>query len=235
MKAKRNTCLALVVLSVAAASQAQDQPSALSVSLGVKAWNTEWTTFGYDTNGAGQTVLTQVAANDKLIFVPLVSLRYRDFIGSVSGYTGTDYDFIGGGTNTRRELDANVGYFVLPGVALTLGYKKVGQKAATDNYELAGPVLGASATAPLGRDVSLYGAFGLGRMKSTGSSTVKFDADYRLTELGLAYTLATQSVAKAVSFTLGYRTQVLSSKQALGDQDGRDLTQGVTLGVVAAF
>lgn len=227
--------VALVALAGAAQAQGADVKPDLSVSVGVKAWNTEWTTFSYATDGGGQTVLTQVAAHDKVIFVPLLSVRFRDFIGSISGYTGTDYEFIGGGTNTRRELDANVGYFVLPGVAVTLGYKKVGQKAATDNYELAGPVLGASATAPLGRDFSLYGAFGLGRMKSTGSSTVKFDADYRLTELGLAYTLATQSVAKAVSFTLGYRTQVLSSKEALGDQDGRDITQGLTLGVVASF
>jgi hypothetical protein len=75
----------------------------------------------------------------------------------------------------------------------------------------------------------------MGWMKSTGDSTVKFDADYRLSELGLAYTLPTGTLVKAVTFTLGYRTQVLTSKDALPGQDGRDLTQGFTFGALASF
>ncbi|MEO8153895.1 MAG: hypothetical protein ABI605_12555 [Rhizobacter sp.] len=230
---KKRSLTALALCLAAGAAQAQESP--LSVSVGVKAWNTQWTTFGYDTNNANQPVITQVPARDKVVLVPLLSLRYRDFIASISGYRPTNYEFLDGSSNTRKELDLNVGYYVSPGVALTLGYKKVEQKASTDNYELAGPVAGVSATAPLGGAYALYGAFGLGRMKSTGSSTVKFNADYRLTELGLAYTLATERFAKTLTFTAGYRTQVFNSKEALGDQDGRDLTQGLTFGIVAAF
>lgn len=225
----------LVMLALCCAGVVQAQESGLSVSAGVKVWNTEWTTFGYDTNGAGEQVITQVPAKDKVIFVPLLSLRYRDFLASISGYRPTDYEFVGGGSNSRKELDVNLGYFVLPGVAVSLGYKKVGQKGDSDNYELAGLVAGLSATAALGNSFSLYGSLGLGRMKDTAASTVKFDADYRLTEVGLAYSLATDRLAKALTFTVGYRTQVLSSKEALGAQDGRDLTQGLTLGFVATF
>ena len=42
---------------------------------------------------------------------------------------------------------------------------------------------------------------------------------------------------KALNLTVGYRTQVLSSKDALPrtGQEARDLTQGLTVGVVATF
>jgi hypothetical protein len=228
------TVIALLGLALPALAQAQ--PAELSVTVGAKAWNTQWTTFGYDINDNNHTVLIQVAAEDKTVLVPLVSLRWRDFVASVSGYRPTDYRFVdGSGGNTRKELDANVGYFVTPGLALTLGYKKVGQRAGNENYELGGLVAGLSATAPLGPAVALYGSLGLGRMKDTGASTVKFDADYRLSEVGLAYSLALDGRPKALSFTAGWRMQVLSSKEALGPQDGRDLTQGFTFGLLATF
>jgi len=226
----------IVTLALAVGLCGLAQAQELSWSVGAKAWNTQWTTFGYDTNSANQTVLIQVAARDKTVLIPLLSARYGDFVGSISGYRPTDYSFVdGSGGNARKELDANVGYFVLPGLALTVGYKKVGQRAGTDNYELGGLTAGLSATAPLSPSVGLYGSFGLGRMKDTGASTVKFDADYRLSEVGLAYSLPMDGRIKALSFTLGYRTQVLSSKRALGDQDGRDITQGFTFGLVATF
>jgi hypothetical protein len=229
---KRKTVAAVLALGLAGWVQAQE----LSVSVGAKAWRTQWTTFGYDINDNNQTVLIQVAAKDKTVLIPLLSARYGDFVGSISGYRPTDYSFVdGSGGNTRKELDANVGYFVMPGLALTLGYKKVGQRAGSDNYELGGLVAGLSATAPLGPSIGLYGSFGIGRMKDTGASTVKFDADYRLSEVGLAYSLPMDGRPKALSFTVGYRTQVLSSKEALGAQDGRDLTQGLTFGLVATF
>ncbi|MDP3223678.1 MAG: hypothetical protein Q8M96_11145, partial [Rubrivivax sp.] len=82
-----------------------------------------------------------------------------------------------------------------------------------------------------------YGAMGLGRLKPAGSGNVIFDADYRLSEVGLAYThaLGMDRFVRAVNFTLGYRMQALTSKEAFGAQDGRDLTQGLTLGLFASF
>lgn len=226
--------LTALALCLAGAAHAQD--SNLSVSVGVKAWHTQWTTFGYYVNETnGDRVLIQVPAKDKFVYIPHLNARYGNFVGSISGYLPTDHSFVDGGGNRRRELDVNLGYFVLPSVALTVGYKKVGQKAPDGNYELSGPVAGLSATAPLGGAFALYGALGLGRMSDTDASTVKFDADYRLAELGLAYNLPMDRVVKTLSFTLGYRIQVLSSKEALGSQDGRDLTQGLTVGLVAAF
>ncbi len=223
------------LLAFALAGTAQAQDTGFGLSLGLKAWNTQWTTFGYDSNGGGQQVVTQVPARDKTVWIPQLSLRYGSVVANLSRYQPTDHAFVAGGSNRRKELDVNVGYLVTPAVAVTLGYKQVGQSDGIDNYELAGAVLGASATAPLGGGFALYGSFGFGRMKDTAASTVKFDADYRLTELGLAYSLPLDRGLKALTFTAGWRTQVLSSKEALGDQDGRDLTQGLAFAVLASF
>lgn len=213
-------------------AQAQQSPS---FSVGLRAWQTQWDTFSYTTDLNGDSVVIQSPAKDKLVLLPVISMRWHDFMGSISLYPSTDHEFVSGERGTRKEFDLNLGYYLSPGVALTLGYKKVEQGGSSGVYALSGPVAGVSGTAPLGRDFSLYGSFGMGWMKSTSSSTVKFDADYRLSEIGAAYTVPTGTFVKAVTFTLGYRTQVLTSKDALPGQDGRDLTQGFTFGALASF
>lgn len=222
----------VAALGATALAHAQSTPS---VSVGLRAWQTQWDTFSYTLDQNGNSVVIQAPAEDKLVLLPVLSMRWHDVTGSISLYPSTDHDFISGERGKRKEFDVNVGYFVTPGVALTLGYKKVEQGGSSGVYALSGPVAGVSGTAPLGRDFSLYGSFGMGWMKSTGSSTVKFDADYRLSEFGAAYTVPTGTFVKAVTFTLGYRTQVLTSKDALPGQDGRDLTEGFTLGALASF
>lgn len=229
--------LALTLPLVVAGGAAQAQDQGLTISAGIKAWATQWTTFSYAPAVGGGSNLIQVAARDKTVLVPLLGARWGNVVGSVSGYASTQYEFVTGGGDRRSEYDLNLGYLVTPGVALTLGYKKVSQRGDFI-YEPAGPVAGISATAPLGGAFSLYGAFGYGWMKTPRSSDpriVEFDADYRLAELGVTYGLALPGFPRTLTFTAGYRLQVLSSKEAQGAQDGRDLTQGLTLGVIAGF
>lgn len=219
----------LTLAGVPAVAGAQD--SGLGLSLGLKVWRTQWTTFSYANNG---TVLTQAPADDKAVTIPVLGLRWRDFTASLSGYGSTNFQLQDGPVNSRREFDLNLGYAVSPGVAVTLGYKKYRQQGERI-YELAGPTLGLSATAPLAGAFSMYGTLGLGRMKDTPASNVYFDAGYQLSEVGFAYNLGTGSWPRALLFTFGYRMQVLISKDALGTQDARDLTQGFALGVIAVF
>lgn len=234
--------LRLTAIAICFCGATQAQESDFGVSVGLKAWNTQWTTFGYFPTppppGVTAEVLKQVPAKDKVVLLPLLSVRYSNFVATLSGYGSTQYHFLDGPGDTRKEFDVNLGYLVAPGVAATLGYKKVGQRNGPNNYELAGPVAGLSATLPLRGALSAYGLFGLGRLKPTGASTVDLDADYRLTELGLVYGVAFDGMPRALAFTIGYRTQVFSSKNALDaqpGQDGRDLTQGLTLGLIATF
>lgn len=227
----KKRCLAALVLCAAGAAQAQD--SGLSVSAGLKAWNAQWTTWGYFPLPGPAQVVTQELTEDKLLLFPVVGVRYREFIASFSGIATTTFDYPDGDTVRRNEYDVNIGWAFAPGVAATLGYKRLAQKAQSNNYELSGPTIGLSATAPLSGSFSMYGALGLGRLKPTGN--VDIDADYQLSEVGFAYNLAMGGLPKALTFTFGYRMQVLKSKEALGTRDARDLTQGFTFGALASF
>ena len=57
-----------VIFGVFSASTALAQDPDLSVSVGARAWYTEWTTFSYFTDDSGKNnlALTQVSADDKL-------------------------------------------------------------------------------------------------------------------------------------------------------------------------
>ena len=229
--------VALVTALSCTAAIAEDPE--LTVSFGARAWLAEWTTFSYLTDADGNNIaLTQVSASDKLVLVPLASLQYGNFVASMSVFPSTEFHFVDGGNGTREEFDINVGYAVLQGLNVTLGYKKVSQRDGDVRYEPAGLVLGLYGSAPLSSGFSLYGSVGFGKLKtpqSGGDNVVKFDADYRLTEIGLSYALAGIQVWPRWTFTAGYRIQVMSSKEALGTQDGRDTTQGLAVAAIASF
>lgn len=240
----------LVLLScLLMASTAWAQDSNLGFSIGLKAWRSQWTTWGYDYSGQdGYDLIAQIPAQDKTVFIPALSLRYKDFVASFSAMPSTRYSFQTDSANfvsqTRRELDLSLGYQVAQGLALGLGYKRFSQQDEAFRYELAGPMLTLGGTASLGGAFSMYGNAAFGALKETGASTIKAKADYRLTEVGLAYSLAAGRFVRAVSLTGGYRIQVVNARRLpitdansvlAYSQDGRDLTQGFTLGVVASF
>jgi len=217
------------------AAQARADDAAWSVTAGVRLWYAQWTTFSYFPGIEGQPAqaMTEVSAPDKLVTMPVVGVRYGDFFGSVSAFTSTRFDFDNGSNGRRSEFDANVGYSVLPGLGLTLGYKSVSQTDGTQRYRPRGPVLGASANAPLGSGLSMYGSLGVGWLKTPAGDAINFRTGYRLAEVGLAYAFNTERPRWTV--TGGYRIQVMTSKDAFEGQDGRDTTQGFTLGVNATF
>jgi hypothetical protein len=217
------------------ADAALAQESNVSVSVGARAWYTDWTTFSYYAPAGTNLALTEISANEELPIMPVVSVRYGNFVGSASAFPSTGYSFDDGDHGTREEFDINVGYFVMPSVALTLGYKKVEQRGNAGRYRPAGPVAGVNANAPLGGAWSLYGSVGVGRLKTPSGAAIDFDADYRLAEMGLAYTLNGSRLPRRWTLTGGYRIQILTSKDAFGTQDGRDTTQGFTLGAMATF
>jgi hypothetical protein len=226
----------LVVVACCSAEAALAQDSGLSVSVGARAWFTDWTTFSYYTEGTPpqNLALTEVTADGEIALMPMVSLRYQKFVGTLSAFTSTRYAFDNGSRGERDELDANVGYYLMTGLAVTVGYKQIDQSDGPVHYRPRGPVVGLSANAPLGGAWSMYGNVGVGWLETPGGDEVAFDADYRLAELGLAYSLGTR-VPKSWTFTAGYRIQVLTSEDAFETQDGRDTTDGFTLGVLATF
>lgn len=224
---------------------AQEPTPGLSFSAGVRAWHTEWTTFGYypAVPNVPNLAITQTSGPTKWVPLPTLSARYGNFFASVSGFPSTNFEFTDGSAGRRSESDLNLGYTVVPGLSATLGYKRIAQRGAIFRYEPAGPVLGVSGNAALAGPLSLYGAFGLGRLKTSNDprdEVVKFEASYRLTEVGVAYALPGTALVKRWTLTAGHRIQVMRSKEAFVTaagqrQDGIDTTQGFTLGALATF
>ncbi|MBL8323550.1 MAG: hypothetical protein JNJ89_01190 [Rubrivivax sp.] len=242
---RRAACTGLGVAAALAAPLAQAQEVGLDVSVGARAWYTEWTTFGYHPGTDPNLALTQTSGPGQWVTLPTVSLRYGSFFGSLSAFPSTPFEFTDGSAGKRSESDLNIGYSVLPGLGVTLGYKRIAQRGEVFRYEPKGLVLGVSGTAALSGPLSLYGALGVGRLKTPSDprpEVVKFDATYRLTEVGVAYALpsADGMLVKRWTFTAGHRIQVMRSKDAFTtaaglSQDGIDTTQGFTLGVLATF
>lgn len=155
--------------------------------------------------------------------IPFLGVRYGNFIGSVSYLTRTAYGFNGLPNDIRREeFDATLGYYVIPQLALSVGYKTakvdristlVSGGSTTDVY-----LVGASSSVPLegsGR-LSLYGnvAYGVGKSRADIPDSNKVDVSYRIGEVGLSYRLfsAPQGALKHLNLSFGYRAQVATLK-----------------------
>ena len=277
---KRTCCLLIgwgvIVLPLAAAAQATAQAeevpkqAPLSLSVGVKLWANTWDSWVTSRTGTGvalgtlryQTVQA-VGSDTKLSVIPFASLRYKDFFGSVSVMTRTRYSLLDTATPggfeisaSRKEVDVNTGYFLLPGLALTAGFKQLTQVYGPDSYRWRGPIVGVSGSAGLARGWALYGSAGIGFLKANfpavqadASGRTKFNADYRLGEFGLAYgTVPGVSFIKSIVGTMGYRLQNVATKGyglAVTDPQGgfipnassnlKDTTQGLVLSLNVAF
>ena len=278
----KNTCSLLVALcapllpmSVLAQTQATPAaeaptPSLLSFSAGVKLWPNNWDSWVTSRTGTGvalgtlryQTVQA-VGSGTKVSAIPFASARYQDFFGSVSVMTRTRYTLLDTSTPggfevsaSREEVDVNTGWFVIPGLALTAGYKRLTQVYGPDSYRWRGPIVGVSGSAPLSGGWALYGSAGVGFLKADfpavqadASGKTRFDAAYRLGEFGLAYGIAPDTpLIRSIVGTLGYRVQNVATKGyglAVTDPQGaytqnsvanlKDTTQGMVLGLNVAF
>lgn len=234
---------------------------ATTVSVGLRAWVNEWTSWDvYPALAAPGVSLPGASENftsgSRVALTPSLSVRYGKLLFSASHFVSKRYSFdgnTGAFTAKRKETDALAGYYVLPTLALTLGYKSVQQDFA-DRYKYDGPIVGAVASAPLTGGFSLYGNFGYGRMKAKlplqdAAGRSKFDVNYLLGEVGVAYGFNPSGVlpgAKAAALTIGYRNQVLATQgfripldagnsSQTRSTDLRDTTEGLTLGLSASF
>ena len=261
--------VAALAQATAAADEAPKQ-APLSFSVGVKLWANTWDSWVTSRTGTGvalgtlryQTVQA-VGSETKLSAIPFASLRYKDFFGSVSVMTRTRYSLLDTATPggfeisaSRKEVDVNTGYFVLPGLALTAGFKQLTQVYGPDSYRWRGPIVGVTGSAGLSGGWALYGSAGIGFLKADfpavqadASGKTKFNADYRLGEFGLAYgTVPEVRFVKSIVGTLGYRLQNVATKGyglAVTDPQGgftpnasvslKDTTQGPVFSLNVSF
>jgi hypothetical protein len=144
-------------------------------------------------------------------------------------------------------LDVNGGYFVLPGLALTLGYKEIQQDYGAGALKWTGPTAGVAASAPLGSNWAMYGTYGFGFLKlktpadaADIDGNTSFNATYSVGEVGLAYAFSVGTILKSMRVTVGYRAQILSTRgYTLANRQStpleHDHTQGPTVGVSGSF
>jgi hypothetical protein len=116
-----------------------------SASVGVKAWISQWTLPLYHVreNQSDQELVQSYVSKTEIPIVPVISFRYKNFFVSGSYFPKTDYSFgeqfidlpVEGsetkvlkelsGSAERSEWDINVGYYLLPSLVVTAGYKKI--------------------------------------------------------------------------------------------------------------
>lgn len=241
---------------------------------GVRVWANEWDIVTLRRELAPDPANpTSLIARDQLDIttsdleltpMPTIGVRYGKLLASVTYFMPTSYNGKGGLEKDveRREIDLNIGYYILPSLVVSLGYKdaKVDRILDTVDSEqkIKGILLGLSGSAPLSERWSLYGnfAYGLGRQKSefsdaTGES--KYSARYAIGELGLSYRIMdgnSGAFIKSLSGSIGYRAQSYTTKDvglgtyALSDpttpistttRDGRTTTSGAVFALVASF
>jgi hypothetical protein len=246
-------------LCVAPAARAEDSSTGPQFALGAKLWPNEWTSWDPVSTGHNTIrVVESIASNTHLAVIPQASVRYGNWLAAASYFANTDYS-LGGRvdpatgtlsalTAARKEIDGNVGYYVLPGMALTLGYKQIEQNFGSNRYKWTGPTAGVAASAPLQGRLALYGTFAYGRLKLNASTpddagNDRFNADYLLGELGLSYNVSTPLQHLAFSLTAGYRAQIVSTRRfdvstGFGGYvpvDLHDVTYGPSVSLLARF
>jgi hypothetical protein len=121
-----------------------------SVSLGLKVWGNDWSTFYINddpTNGTSITGFTSESAT--AAFLPTITFKYKNFFINAGAFSSGTYKFpdssalfdYGGAIGTRLttttvsakrdEYDINLGWYFHPRLAATIGYKEVKQKYTT--------------------------------------------------------------------------------------------------------
>lgn len=207
-----------------------------------------------------RTSLTDV----EVVPMPTIGARYGKLLASMTYFVPTSYESKGGLRKSveRSELDFTVGYFVLPSLVVSLGYKSATVERVLDDIDseqkVSAVLLGISGSAPLSDKLSLYGnfAYGPARQKSEandirGKDT--YSATYAIGELGLTYRFidgGTGTFVNSLTGSIGYRAQSFTTKDvglgtyALSDptvpiattkRDLRTSTSGVVVALIATF
>ncbi|MBK7049963.1 MAG: hypothetical protein KBF98_02675 [Rhodoferax sp.] len=263
----KSASISAIALLLCAATNPTFAADDVSITVGAKLWNNKWTSwdyyppFGLSPTSSLPGASENFSSGNQAALLPSLTVRVRNFLVTGSVFADKKYDFTGsngiGFDAKRSETDLHVGYYVLPTLALTVGYKNVEQDFNNGKvFKYSGPIIGVVGSAPLTQGYSLYGNFGYGAMTANlpngftdNSGRGKLDADYYLSEVGVAYSFDVKSLfpsAKAMTATLGYRSQTLATQgfavgldvnnpSKMRSTELRDNTEGLALGVSITF
>jgi hypothetical protein len=253
---------------------ATSQIGKVQVFAGVRLWVNEWDISfigqrrSVDVSNPSSIVLREevvsAVSDTEIVPMPTVGVRYGNLLASMTYFAPTSYEADGGLRRSvrRSEMDVTAGYFVLPSLVVSVGYKRVNASRVVDDLDseqrVSGVLLGISGSAPLAEKLSLYGnfAYGLARQKSEikdARGKDDFRSTYAIGELGLSYRFLDResgSFVKSVNGSIGYRTQIYTTRNlALGSfaesdpfhpiststRDLRSTTSGLVVALIATF
>lgn len=243
--AKKTSGFLLTSMMLAMASQqAVAADPGLRISAGVRAWSNTWESWDTPSNKS----ISQMSSANEVAFTPVLQARYNDMFAMASYLSNTKYVLKrADGTNgsiaptdaSRKEGDFAVGYYILPSLGAGVGYKKMVQKFSNNEFTWSGPTISLNGSASMGAGVFIYGSAGFGRLNAKIPDTSSLKANYTLSEVGLAYSLADQTpIMKGLLLTAGYRSQVLTTKDypvGSAKQDVVDTTHGPVVSVLGSF
>lgn len=239
--------VAVAVLGGINSAQAVDGKD-FSATIGLKVWNAWWQT-GVTNSGVFGNNALQLTSNGTPAVIPSLTVKYKDYFINGSYFTATNFGFPsytdapGLVTTTlsakRTEADVNVGWYFIPQVAVTLGYKEVKQDYSTagvagiSTSKYTTPTIGVSGSAKIGESGAFMygnGVHGLSvRASGNGFAGVAFGGGkYSGSELGFGW-----QFAQGVTATLGYKYQTLSG--FYNGVRGNDITSGFIGGVNYTF
>ena len=223
----------------------------ITTTFGIRGWSAEWAGNSGGgrapiSGGGSVDVIGDAKSKATTAIIPFISVRYGDF--GVSGSTMLHKTFTLEGSNgsltpNRQEWDLNGSYYFAPNVSASIGYKKITWPGVVSK----GPIVAASASAPLIGDFGMYGTAVYGWLKSDVDSpgfTKGAKTAYNLLEGGLTYSFGPMIGLKGTALTLGYRVQRIKAKNLwpISSTNGPttysdtiDLMSGPILGFVASF
>jgi hypothetical protein len=248
---------------IASSASSVSAIDSLNFGIGVRGWQNQWeTSISFnDTSFAGQNV--KVTTDSKFVPIPVLAVKYGNVFISGSYYTKTNFTFnkfnyratyttVGTIVETletsaeRSEWDANIGYYIHPSVALSVGYKNItqdytqtvsspgitySQPTTKSTTEIKGPAIGIMGNVPIGSGFGLYGNISYGWLKSkyTGVSA-EDNSSYVLTDVGFNYIF--ESIP--ILLNLGYRYQSIYTDVSSGLK-APDITTGFVVGANLVF
>jgi hypothetical protein len=238
------------------------------IMYGLKVWANEWS-LPVELGAGDKTYILEYESDSAITPIPAFLATYRNFFIGGSYLLETDYDFpkqqgkywyindrgetvddyynldISG---SRTEWDLNIGYFLTPNIAVSLGYKNLERDLTlTTTFEdipaimksiyplsVQAPIIGISTSAPVSDKFNLYGNLAYGWLSGdasykyidveeneTETNDLDVDGNYLFGELGFGYFIPLeQKFASAVTINVGYRFQRLDMKLSSKEDEG---------------
>ncbi len=226
---KRILIGAVAVLLLIAGSGVARAQEGTGVELGLKMWINDWTE---DVPGA-----PSITSDSTVLLGPAIKVKFPNYVFLEASYlfSTSDYDFPDTGAKVeRQDLDAAIGYMIVPGFGVLAGYKHASFKNRDSGFtfDLYGPVIGIIGIAQVDPYLSFYGRLDYLFTKfKTNFPPEPFlpsreDDPGWMFEFGVKY-----AFTREFSGSIGYKYETYEGN----DSDIRDTFSGLTLSGMVAF